>query len=325
MENFFSIRDMQAADYPTILELNSDSVRFLSPLTPERLSQLHGKAAYAKVMEGDGRIAAFLLGFREGAEYDSPNYLWFSARYSGFLYIDRIVVRISRRGEGMAEKFYEDLFSFAEDGGVEVIVCEVDSRPPNPVSLRFHRNRGFVEVGTLEPYGGGKQVTLFEKRLVRRERPTPARASMNKRGWFTKLLALVGTILVWLPLLLPILFTGIRLIRGGSFMLDFLMPAEFFPLVLVGGLLLCWAGWRARLRRRFLGGSLALGAVLLLGSQGLAVATGLASGKAEPEGWRLAVVIAPLIGYILAVLALGGAGMMLVRDLHARLRPPQLG
>jgi predicted GNAT superfamily acetyltransferase len=160
------IRNIRATDFPAVLELNSASVHFLSPLDRKRLEELCARTAYARVAEENGRIAAFLLAFRENAGYDSPNYLWFSGRYDNFLYVDRIVVREGRRGNGIADLFYRDLFAFAVQKGVEVVTCEVDILPLNPVSLRFHRNRGFIEVGRLRPYGGAKQVALLEKRLA---------------------------------------------------------------------------------------------------------------------------------------------------------------
>jgi predicted GNAT superfamily acetyltransferase len=165
------IRNLRIEDFPAVLELNSASVHFLSPLDRKRLEDLYARAGYARAAEEDAQVAAFLLAFRENAGYDSPNYLWFSERYEGFLYIDRVVVRTNRRGKGIAGMLYRDLFSFAAQIGVKVVTCEVDILPPNPVSLRFHRNRGFVEVGTLRPYGGAKRVALMEKRMDDGEKP----------------------------------------------------------------------------------------------------------------------------------------------------------
>jgi hypothetical protein len=53
---------------------------------------------------------------------------------------------------------------------------------------------------------------------------------------------------------------------------------------------------------------------LLLGGQALAAATGLASGETEPAGWPWVLVIASLAGYTLALVVVGIAGVLLVRD-----------
>ena len=139
---------------------------------------------------------------------------------------------------------------------------------------------------------------------------------MEKKNGLTKLLAIAGTALVWLPLLAPVFFSVIRLITGRRFLFDYLMPAELFPVALLGGGLLLWATLRARSRRGIIGGSLGLAVGMLVGGQALAVATGLASGAIEPEGWPWALVLASLGIYSLARVGMGVGGGLLARDLY---------
>lgn len=137
-------------------------------------------------------------------------------------------------------------------------------------------------------------------------------------GTFTKVLAAIGTLLVWVPIVAPFVFGVSRLLRSGLFRLDYLMPAELFPVALAGAGLLLWASVRARsLRGLFLLG-LVLMVVLLAGSQALAVATGLASGETEAAGWPWGLVVSSLIGYTLVLVVLGIAGVLLVRDVFRR-------
>jgi uncharacterized protein len=110
-----SIRDAIAADFGEILRLNAASEHVLSPLTRERLELLHRQAACHRVVEAPAGLAAFLLAFREGSAYDSPNYRWFAARYDRFLYVDRIVVADAHRGHGLGRRLYTDLFRFARE------------------------------------------------------------------------------------------------------------------------------------------------------------------------------------------------------------------
>lgn len=154
------VRDATASDFPAILALNAESVQFLSPLDAERLQRLHVQAAYHRVIDLAGEVAAFLLVLREGADYDSPNYLWFTQRYARFLYIDRIVVDVRRHGQGLAAQLYDDLLAFAKTHGVAQLTCEFDLAPPNPASAKFHARYGFREVGTQWLGGGRKQVSL---------------------------------------------------------------------------------------------------------------------------------------------------------------------
>src|SRR5512147_511105 len=71
---------------------------------------------------------------------------------------------------------------------------------------------------------------------------------MEKRNTLTKILAILGTLFAWVPLLAPIFFSLMRLLQAGRFQFDYLLPAELFPLAWLGGGLLIWAAIRARLR-----------------------------------------------------------------------------
>jgi predicted GNAT superfamily acetyltransferase len=159
------IRNATAGDFDSVLALNEESVRFLSPLTPERLRHLDKNAACHKVVESESRVVAFLIAFREGADYDSPNYAWFSERYTKFLYIDRVVVQPSQRGRGLGAVLYDDIIEFAKRTQVALLTCEFDLDPPNPVSSAFHKRYGFSEVGTQWLNGGKKQVSLQAKTI----------------------------------------------------------------------------------------------------------------------------------------------------------------
>jgi hypothetical protein len=141
---------------------------------------------------------------------------------------------------------------------------------------------------------------------------------MENKNILTKILAIAGTVLVWLPIAAPVFFTAAVLLRAGIFRMDYLMPAELFLLVLVGGGLLLWAALRRRARRGLIGWGLGGAVFLLVGSQVLAVVTGLADGRIEPTGWQWALVLAALIGYILAVILMGVGGIVLVRDLFKK-------
>ena len=154
------LRDANPGDFPRILALNQESVHFLSPLTLQRLGQLHGEAAYHRVLEVGGAVAAFLLAFREGCVYDSPNYRWFAGAYDNFLYIDRVVVSAACQGQGLGPRLYADLFSFAVQTRAVRVTCEFDIAPPNEVSRRFHQRYGFREVGSQSVASGAKQVSL---------------------------------------------------------------------------------------------------------------------------------------------------------------------
>ena len=146
-----------------LLALNNDHAQELSWLTPERLSHMAGQAFCARRV---GEVDAFLLAFDQGADYDSPNFLWFRARYVSFVYVDRIVVAESARGRGCARRLYRDLFKQAERANHERVVCEVNISPPNPASDAFHAALGFVEVGSASVHEGSKTVRYLSRALT---------------------------------------------------------------------------------------------------------------------------------------------------------------
>ena len=156
------IRPAIDADLPEILRLNTEWEHVTSRLDAEQLAGLHRQAAYHRIAEADGRVAAFLLALPPDVDYDSPNYRWFDRSRQSFLYIDRIVVGRAHQRAGLGAELYDDLLQFAAHRSVERLVCEVDIEPPNAASDAFHRRRGFVEVGTQQVALGAKRVSLRE-------------------------------------------------------------------------------------------------------------------------------------------------------------------
>ena len=138
---------------------------------------------------------------------------------------------------------------------------------------------------------------------------------MKDERRLTKVLALAGTVLVLLPLVAPFLLGLVVWLGDGVFRFDYLMPAELALFALTGGLLLIWAAMRERAQRRLIGWGFGVAVGLLVGSQALAVVTGLASGDTGPDSGWLLVVIAGLLGYALALVVVDVGGWLLLRDL----------
>jgi hypothetical protein len=139
---------------------------------------------------------------------------------------------------------------------------------------------------------------------------------MERKGVLTKLLAVVGTVLVWIPILFAVLTSAAVTISRHMFRFDYLMPAELFPIAFVGALLLLWASRRARSHQRLIGWGLAGAVAFLGGGQLYAIVSGLASGATEPVGWVWVIVIASIALYSLALVVMGIAGILLVRKVR---------
>ena len=154
------IRDAVEADIAAIVALNTSEVRHTSPMDEDRARQLASLSAYLRVAELDGRVVAFLLAMRAGADYRNDNFAWFAARFPDFLYVDRIVVDASVQGHRLGSALYGDLFAFASEAGIPRITCEFNVVPPNEPSRLFHARHGFVEAGRQWLDDGRKQVSM---------------------------------------------------------------------------------------------------------------------------------------------------------------------
>lgn len=154
------IRSIRRVDLDAVHALNESAVPHVNRVSVETLECFMKQAAYFRVVENRGAVAAFLLGFARGADYGSENYRWFSHRYAEFMYIDRVAVAPEQRGKGFALCLYRNIERFMS---APVLACEVNLDPPNPRSLEFHRRFGFEQVGMQKTEGGKKTVSLMTK------------------------------------------------------------------------------------------------------------------------------------------------------------------
>lgn len=158
------IADVTSDDLDEVLRLNEDSVPHVSSVCLSQMQWFAANAHYFRVARSGGQLAGFLIGLRPGLSYESPNYRWFSENYNEFGYIDRVAVAAAARRNGVASRLYED-FAATLDGEVDVMTCEVNIRPANESSMRYHEKHGFIRVATQETEGGKKEVALLEKKL----------------------------------------------------------------------------------------------------------------------------------------------------------------
>jgi len=138
---------------------------------------------------------------------------------------------------------------------------------------------------------------------------------MEKKAVAVRVLAITGTVLVWIPILAPFVLSAILLIQSGRFLFDFLMPAELFPVIAVGWALLIIAALISHSRWLLIGWGFIIAVILLVGGQALAVVTGLADGRIEASGVWFILVSGIIVGSSMAIVAVGIGGILLVRGL----------
>ena len=161
-----TIRSFAVHDVLPAMDLNNANIPELNELDKAEVVRLAGlslSALVAEVAGGDGRsrFAGFCWVLGPGQDYASLNYGWFSRKYSDFVYLDRIAVHADFRRYGIGRGFYAALVEqFAPTH--PVLLCEVNVRPRNEPSLKFHHSIGFREVGQQDTDGGKKTVSLLE-------------------------------------------------------------------------------------------------------------------------------------------------------------------
>ena len=138
---------------------------------------------------------------------------------------------------------------------------------------------------------------------------------MEKRNRLAKALAIVGVVLLALPLLIPFVFSLRFIGRPGGLRIDYLMPFEVYPVTLVGTALLLWASLRARVRRKAVAWSIAgmIGGLVLAGVS--ARVTGIATSVEQLETWRYVLTAALGAFSLIAQVALIVVGVLIIRDL----------
>lgn len=142
------IRLLQPADLDACVVLNNDAVPAVSEADGTKMQRLVEQSLLSLVAEHDGEVVGFCINFGPGADYGSVNYRWFCDRYDDFAYLDRIVVAPAARSIGIGAALYAAVELHIV--GRPWLFCEVNLRPRNDGSLRFHERLGFVEVGQQE-------------------------------------------------------------------------------------------------------------------------------------------------------------------------------
>lgn len=161
------VRDLQGSDLAAALAINNAAVPAVGELESARLERLvaisqHALGAFHPADEHPPPgLIGFCLVLAPGTEYASINYRWFSQRYDDFAYLDRVAVDASRRSQGVGAALYAEV---ERRLGATWFTLEVNLRPRNDGSLRFHARQGFTEVGQQET-DYGFLVSLQAKRL----------------------------------------------------------------------------------------------------------------------------------------------------------------
>jgi FtsH-binding integral membrane protein len=146
---------------------------------------------------------------------------------------------------------------------------------------------------------------------------------MKNKEVISKVLALVGTVLVLFPVLFMLTTSLFGSLGSGQFQMDFLLPGELGFLILLGAGLLLWSAWPSKPdRKRILFWIVAALASLVVGIA-VAVISGANNNPENPTGILLYTLAAFFILYDLSTVEIGVAGILHIVKLFKRDAPKE--
>jgi ribosomal protein S18 acetylase RimI-like enzyme len=147
------IRHAEPADYGRVIgRVNAWwGGRDMAPMLP-RLFFVHFEGTSYVVDDGEGQLAAFLIGFLSQTDPDEA-------------YIHFVGVSPEHRGGGLGRQLYERFFEDARAAGRTRVTCVTS--PVNEESVAFHEALGFTSESVAHDYDGpGEDRVLFVKTLA---------------------------------------------------------------------------------------------------------------------------------------------------------------
>ena len=147
------VRHAEPADYGRVIgRVNAWwGGRDMAPMLP-RLFFVHFEGTSYVVDDGEGQLAAFLIGFLSQTDPKEA-------------YIHFMGVSPEHRGGGLGRQLYERFFEDARAAGRTRVTCVTS--PGNEGSVAFHEALGFTSESVAHDYDGpGEDRVLFVKTLA---------------------------------------------------------------------------------------------------------------------------------------------------------------
>jgi predicted GNAT superfamily acetyltransferase len=156
-----TIRAMTASDIEAVWAINQENIPAVGEETVEVLADLLAMSLFSLVAEADNVVVGFCMVLGPQTQYRSPNYLYFCERYADFIYLDRVAVTSAFQGLGLGAAMYREVERLSRS---TLFALEVNTKPRNEGSLRFHTREGFVLLEEVETRPG-KMVGFMIKEL----------------------------------------------------------------------------------------------------------------------------------------------------------------
>ena len=149
------------SDLDDVLQINQENVPAVGEESIDALAEILAMSFISLVAECENTVVGFCMVLGPHTSYGSPNYLYFCANLTNFIYLDRVAVTAAWQGKGIGAALYREVESRST---AEWFALEVNTKPRNDGSLKFHAREGFVEMEECETRPG-KKVSLMAKKL----------------------------------------------------------------------------------------------------------------------------------------------------------------
>ena len=155
------IREMMVSDLDDVWQINQENVPAVGEESIDALAEILAMSSISLVAEWEKTVVGFCMVLPPGTAYKSPNYEYFCRELDDFIYLDRVAVTAAWQGKGIGADLYREVESRST---AEWFALEVNTKPRNEGSLKFHAREGFVEMEECETRPG-KKVSLMAKKL----------------------------------------------------------------------------------------------------------------------------------------------------------------
>ena len=162
------VRPYQRSDRDAAYAINQANLPALGSFeTAAELEAMVGRSRITLVGLLNDRVVGLLICLDHTAANGGRNFDWIKSTLGRFAYVDRIALATGTNGQGIGQALYAELLARLEtapDMAGLSLTCEVNLRPPNPGSVRFHERLGFSEIGRKDH--GDKAVIYLARPIA---------------------------------------------------------------------------------------------------------------------------------------------------------------
>jgi len=158
----FQVRTINPADSAAILKINAECTPHVARLDEQELRRLVALASVAWVAQSDKQVVGYLLAMANSDHYDGEEFGRFREQFQQpFVYVDQVAVAAGALRDGIASRLYEHLRLWCVAHDIDILCCEVNTKPLNTTSMKFHERLGFQRLDELETSDGRRVVLLY--------------------------------------------------------------------------------------------------------------------------------------------------------------------